>query len=133
MPASHSRSLVVSGARVLVVDENRVTLDAVWTALLDCRVAADLRASDAIARIERGERFDVVFCGLMMDQMTGLYLRVARIDPEQADRVVFLTGTGGLSDEFLAEHRALEAPFGRAEIRAMTASVRELCEEARSA
>lgn len=125
MPPFQSSPVYVSGARVLVVDDDRRTVNKIWHALLDCRVMTETSVTSALRRLHAGERFDVLFCGLMMAEMSGaeFFLHVSRIDAEQAGRIVFLTGLGSLSDEFLAEHRALEQPFEAAEIRAVTANV----------
>jgi two-component system, NtrC family, sensor kinase len=118
-------SIVVAGSRVLVVDDDRQTVNAIWGALLDCRVARELSGKDVLTRLERGERYDVIFCALMMREMTGaeLFLRVARIDAAQAERIVFITEEGGLSDEFLAEHRGIVMPFEAKDVRAAAATV----------
>jgi CheY-like chemotaxis protein len=120
-----SCSLAVAGSRVLVIDDDRRALEAVWGAFLDCKVTIESRASDAIRRIEGGARYDVIFCALTMREMSGaeLYLHVARVDTEQAARIVFSTKGGGLSDEFLAEHRGIEEPFEALELRAVAATV----------
>ena len=118
-------SIVVAGSRVLVVDEDRETVNAIWGALHDCRVAREMSGRDVLVRLARGERYDIIFCALMMREMTGaeLFLRVARMDPAQAERIVFVTEAGGFSDEFLAEHRALEMPIEAKSVRAVAATV----------
>ena len=49
---------------------------------------------DALARITAGERFDVILCDLMMPHMTGMDLHAALAGavPEQAERMIFMTG-----------------------------------------
>jgi CheY-like chemotaxis protein len=51
-------------------------------------------AADALARVKAGERYDVILCDVMMPQMSGKELRaeLLRVAPEQAERMVFLTG-----------------------------------------
>jgi CheY-like chemotaxis protein len=51
-------------------------------------------AQEALTMFRAGERFDVIFCDLMMPQITGmdLHAELSRIDPDQAAKVVFMTG-----------------------------------------
>src|SRR5438046_3004789 len=49
---------------------------------------------EALAKVTAGERFDVILCDLMMPGLTGVELHdaVLRIAPDQAGRMLFLTG-----------------------------------------
>jgi PAS domain S-box-containing protein len=51
-------------------------------------------AREALARLERGERFDVILCDLMMPEMTGMdfFAEVQRKIPQIAPSIVFFTG-----------------------------------------
>jgi CheY-like chemotaxis protein len=44
--------------------------------------------------MKRVNRVDVLFCDLMMPEMTGmdLHAEIVRVAPDQAERMVFLTG-----------------------------------------
>ncbi len=73
-------------------------------------------APDGLSRIESGERFDVILCDVMMPEMSGVefYQKLQAIAPEQAARVVFVTG-GVFSPEARAfldagKHRVIEKP-----------------------
>lgn len=57
-------------------------------------VVVETSGRAALARVERGEPFDLVLCDLMMPEMTGqdLVEALERTAPELAGRVAFLTG-----------------------------------------
>jgi len=81
--------------RVLVVDDDQQLGQAIrryLTSYHDVVVVQSGRA--ALTLFEAGERFDVVLCDVMMPQVTGMELfgEVQRLDPTQAERIVFLTG-----------------------------------------
>ncbi|MBA3672703.1 MAG: response regulator, partial [Gemmatimonadaceae bacterium] len=74
---------------------------------------------------EAGEKFDLILCDLMMPDMTGMQLHaeLSRVAPDQADRMIFLTG-GAFTNEarqFLSEipKEHLEKPFEPANLRAI--------------
>ena len=81
--------------RVLVVDDEPMLLS-LFERLLgtqhDLTTALDARS--ALERFERGEQFEVVLCDLMMPGMSGmeLYQELLRQAPEQAERMIFITG-----------------------------------------
>jgi CheY-like chemotaxis protein len=81
-------------ARVLVVDDDQLVSRALARALHDCDVVVASDARDALARIERGEKFDVIVCDLMMPGMTGmdLYDAMQAVAPSQVERMIFLSG-----------------------------------------
>jgi PAS domain S-box-containing protein len=81
--------------KVLVIDDEMVIAQTVGRILgATHQVLAIDSAQQALALFRSGERFDVVFCDLMMPQMTGmdLHAELSKIDPDQADKVVFMTG-----------------------------------------
>ena len=57
-------------------------------------VAEELVAAP-LTRLEGGERYDVVLCDLMMPLMDGIELhrRLSLTCPEEAERMVFMTGS----------------------------------------
>jgi len=52
------------------------------------------RSDEALARLVRGERFEVILCDVMMPNMTGVdfWQEVERIAPAETQKIVFLTG-----------------------------------------
>lgn len=81
--------------RVLVIDDEAMVGATVRRALgRDHEVTVTTRAEDAIEMVASGTRFDLILCDLMMPQVTGMEVheRLTQIAPDQAERMVFLTG-----------------------------------------
>lgn len=103
------------GLRVLVVDDERPIVDALRMILADeFEVVGFTSAAEALARLDAGERFDVVLCDLTMPEISGMAF-FAALDAEHRARVVFLTGGAftPASRAFLAglPNRWIEKPF----------------------
>jgi PAS domain S-box-containing protein len=105
-------------ARVLVIDDE-VPIANTMRDLLGAQhdVTATTSVRDALAVVEGGREFDVIFCDLMMPGMSGIELYEELRDgrPALASRIVFMTG-GAFTKraaEFLAatENRRVEKPF----------------------
>jgi CheY-like chemotaxis protein len=81
-------------ARILVVDDEPQMGRLIQSVLRAHEVVAAISAAEALARLRSGERFDLIFCDLMMPEMSGMefYELLERELPELARRVVFLTG-----------------------------------------
>jgi CheY-like chemotaxis protein len=82
-------------ARVLVVDDEFLVAKALRLVLAaEFDVVVATKAEDVLARLESGESFDVILCDVMMPGMNGVEMRdrVDALSPEQAARIVFLTG-----------------------------------------
>ncbi len=104
--------------RVLVVDDEPMIATAIGRTLaFEHEVVVSQNAASALERILGGERFDVLLCDLMMPQMTGmdLYAALAEHAPDQAERMVFLSGGAftTAARAFLDEvpNERLEKPF----------------------
>jgi PAS domain S-box-containing protein len=118
--------------RILVVDDDAMVHRTIKRLLRDHDLVCIEDGRDAIARIERGERFDVILSDLMMPVMTGieLYQELMTRAPEQARRIVFVTG-GALStasiESFLrsVSNVTLEKPFGMPEIQSLVSRMLE--------
>ena len=81
--------------KILIVDDEETLARAIERSLRpDHDVTVVTRAREALARIEGGERFDVILTDVMMPEMTGMdmYERLRQVAPDQAEHVVFLTG-----------------------------------------
>jgi CheY-like chemotaxis protein len=80
---------------ILVVDDEQRLGEALQLTLHDvAQVVVESAAPDALARLERGERYDLILCDLMMPDMDGIefHRQLQRKWPEEAARVVFITG-----------------------------------------
>jgi PAS domain S-box-containing protein len=114
--------------RILVVDDDTLVARALYRLLSEHHdVIALTSAGDALARLERGERFDLIFCDLMMPVTTGVefHERLRELALDQAERTIFITG-GAFTDasrkflETTANDR-LEKPFDQHKLRAIVA------------
>ncbi|MBI2896425.1 MAG: response regulator [Deltaproteobacteria bacterium] len=94
-PPIAASALAARRGRILVVDDEPMICRMVQRVLgRDHDVLSELDAGEALARIRAGERFDVILCDIMMPVVTGLELHaeLLRSQPDQAERIVFLTG-----------------------------------------
>jgi CheY-like chemotaxis protein len=112
--------------RVLLVDDDAMLGQAVGRSLSgfhDVKVLSS--AQEALDYIVGGQRFDVILCDVMMPVVTGMdfYDELHQSVPEQAARIVFLTGgafTVG-AREFLdrVPNVRMEKPFDVKNLRAL--------------
>ena len=114
------------GERVLIIDDEPMILGALRRAFgTDYQITCVSDARQAVSRLAGGERYDVVLCDLMMPEMTGmeLYSELARVAPEQAERVIFLTGGAftAKAREFLEQvgNARIEKPIDFQNLRAL--------------
>jgi CheY-like chemotaxis protein len=119
-----TRTPAVRRGNVLVIDDEESLAQAIRRFLsVEHTVTAVYRARDALDLLELGTRYDVILCDLMMPQITGmeLHAEVARLDPAQAARIVFLTGGAFTASarEFLlgTANRRIEKPFDLKDVR----------------
>jgi PAS domain S-box-containing protein len=116
-----------SAGRALVIDDERTILQSLGRILRRevgvIELVDDPR--EALSLFERGERFDVVFCDILMPQMTGieLYEAIRQLAPARLERFVFLSGdmTRPEIQQFLSriDNERVEKPFGIENIRAI--------------
>jgi PAS domain S-box-containing protein len=85
----------LSGGKMLIVDDEPMILGALRRSFIaDYHVTCVGDGRRALERINRGERYDVILCDLMMPEMTGmdLHAELTKLAPDQVERVVFVTG-----------------------------------------
>jgi two-component system cell cycle sensor histidine kinase/response regulator CckA len=108
-------------ARILVVDDE-AAIRKLLTRLLHAHEVEAVESVEALRRLREGARFDVIFCDVMMPTLDGvqLYEEIHTLDPEQARRIVFLTGgvVNTRAAAFLAstQNPILEKPFRPADV-----------------
>jgi signal transduction histidine kinase/ActR/RegA family two-component response regulator len=94
-PSSKQLRAAVARARILFVDDDAMIGKAMTRTLSkDHDVVLRQSAREALGLLLAGEIFDVVFCDVMMPEMTGMDFHaelLARL-PRVAEQVVFLTG-----------------------------------------
>ena len=116
-------------ARILVIDDEQLMCELLGTMLSDDHEVETLsNAREALARLQAGATYDLILCDLMMPELTGmdLHAELLRLRPEQAARMVFMTG-GTFTDraqQFLAEHGRvqLQKPFRHDELLALVSA-----------
>ena len=111
---------------VLVIDDElavAMALSRILRSAHDVSVLADGR--EALDLIASGKRFDVIFCDIMMPEVSGMdvYEALCRSCPEQAQRMVFMSG-GAFSERatrFLEglENVQISKPFAAETVRAI--------------
>lgn len=115
------------GRLLIVDDDERVARTLAMTLLSDHDVEISVDPRAAVNRVLRGEPFDIIFCDLMMPAMTGMDLHalIAGEMPEQAARIVFVTGGAftPAARNFVASvpNTVLEKPFDRKALDAVLA------------
>jgi signal transduction histidine kinase len=118
-------------ARVIVVDDEPLVGRSIRRALRDHDVQVFSSGREAIERLSSDEPVDLVFCDLMMPEVSGMEVfgRVCARRPEMASRFVFMTGGAFTPQarEFLRDTPmlCLEKPF---EVRQIRDLVRERVE-----
>jgi PAS domain S-box-containing protein len=127
VPADPAQPPAFTRGRILVVDDEPLVGRALGRILrADHDVVVTTSPLDALERLERGERYDVVLCDLMMPELSGMELeaRIARATPNMVGRIVFMTGGAftPAARAFLEGGRPhVEKPIDSAALRAVLA------------
>jgi nitrogen-specific signal transduction histidine kinase len=112
--------------RLLIVDDE-VSLGKVLKRALsqEHEVIVVTNARDALKLVSQGDSFDVIFCDLMMPEMTGmdLYTELLQLAPKQAEKMIFMTG-GVFTNRARAfleqvQNPRLEKPFDMSNLKAL--------------
>ncbi|HLK91881.1 MAG TPA: ATP-binding protein [Polyangia bacterium] len=83
------------GGKLLVIDDEPMILGALRRALsAEYNVTCIGDGRKALERLRGGERYELILCDLMMPEMTGmdLFAELEKVAPEQASRMVFVSG-----------------------------------------
>jgi CheY-like chemotaxis protein len=112
--------------RLLVVDDEPQIGNTLRLLLQpECDVVPITSAREALRRLASGEEFDLIFCDLMMPDMTGMdfHEQLRRISPKEAERVVFMTGGvfSARSRVFVEtiKNRCIDKPFDIGQLMAL--------------
>src|SRR5688500_9334084 len=82
----------------------------------DCELVAASDGQDALARVEHGERFDLILSGVRVG--VPLHTAMSRLARDQADRIVFVADDAdGVLDRL--PNTVLRAPVGASVVRAL--------------
>jgi PAS domain S-box-containing protein len=116
--------------RILVIDDDPLVAEAVQCMLATVHdVVTHTNPKDALTRIVRGERFDLILCDLIMPEMTGmdLYQQVLEHAPDAANSIVLMTGGAAtpLARQFMdgVPNPRIQKPFGQKALRDMISSL----------
>ncbi len=128
---SHA-TVTKSRSRILIVDDELGICRALARRVrneLETVIATD--GVEALELIEAGHRFEAILCDLMLPRMTGVEFRrqLRRLAPEQADRIVFMTGhTQSVLRAQVNDHFVVEKPF---ELEALVELLRRVTDASR--
>ena len=118
-------------ARVLVIDDEPAILRAFRRVLYGHEVVLTTSGPEAIAKLADSRGFDVIFCDVMMPEMSGIevYQQIREHHPGQERKLVFMTG-GAFAEpaaHFIesVENPILKKPFSGSALRALVATLTE--------
>ncbi len=104
--------------RILIIEDEPLTAKVISRVLAQShQVVTCAAASEALAHLTRGERFDAIVCDLMMPDLSGMdmYAELVRERPALAPKMIFVTGGASTqrAHDFLASvpNPRLTKPF----------------------
>jgi len=119
-------------ARILVIDDEPAILRAFRRVLSAHDVVLAASGPEAMSKFSDGRRFDVIFCDVMMPEMSGVevYQRISEQYSGQERKLVFMTG-GAFAEpaaHFIeaVENPKLKKPFTGSSLRALVAAITRL-------
>jgi len=112
-------------ARILVVDDRADVARAIAKMLSNHETAMETDPRQAVARVEHGERFDLVLCDLNMPHMDGREVSDALVQAQPYPPPIVLVMSGGENvDSLFATGRAvLIKPFDGNELRELVSAM----------
>jgi PAS domain S-box-containing protein len=123
-PVMISQSVAPNG-RILLIDDDEAVIAAVRRALRAGDITTLTSAADALELLRAGAKYDAIISDMMMPNMSGqdFYEGAMAVDPQQAARIVFLSG-GAFTDgaqSFLdrVPNPHIDKPFDPAALRAL--------------
>ena len=123
-PGAMAKGGLFRSGKILVIDDDAAICTAIRRTLgRRHQVTTTTSGREAIDRIKGGERYDLILCDLMMPMVTGMevHAELTEAAPEQASRLVFLTGGAFTTEarEFLKRipNERFEKPFDGGRLR----------------
>ena len=116
-------------ARILVIDDEPAILRAFRRVLYAHDVVLATSGPEAMSKLAEKRRFDVIFCDVMMPEMSGVevYQQISERYPGQEHQLVFMTG-GAFAEpaaHFIesVDNPKLKKPFTGSSLRALVAAI----------
>jgi len=112
-------------ARILVVDDRPDVAKAIARMLSNHDTATETDPRQAVARVEHGERFDIVLCDLNMPDMNGREVsdRLVHAQPDPPPIVLMMSGGENVDSLFATGRAVLIKPFDGKELRELVSAM----------
>lgn len=112
-------------ARILVVDDRPDVATAIARMLSNHDTATETDPRQAVARVEHGERFDIVLCDLNMPDMNGREVsdRLVHAQADPPPIVLMMSGGENVDSLFATGRAVLIKPFNGKELRELVSAM----------